>query len=182
MTTPNHIQPFRVPLAQEELGDPEAVTERQTRDREAVVELWAEETIANSLETLYDVVSCTDRVLDALCSFSGADEDEDDEMDDDDDDKEDSEEDEDEDDGWSLVSAPTDYAEDGCIYLGEQVRGVTFPVPVGAGCPRGRVREVLEDLNEACREMLGLPAGALPGLVGGESESVSSCFTADSYE
>jgi hypothetical protein len=41
-----------VPLAQDELNDPEAATQRQVRDREAVVELWTEETIAHNLPNL----------------------------------------------------------------------------------------------------------------------------------
>lgn len=52
MSSPNHIQPFRVPLAQEELNDPEAATQRQMRDRVAVIELWTEETIAHNLPNL----------------------------------------------------------------------------------------------------------------------------------
>ncbi|KAF3008181.1 hypothetical protein E8E14_007215 [Neopestalotiopsis sp. 37M] len=174
--TPNHIQPFRVPLAQEELNDPEAATQRQMRDREAVVELWTEETIAHNLPNLEAPANYW------KMSRKATTEAENDDDDNDVDDKEEKMDDEDEEDedGWCLVSAPTSYAEDGCVYLGELVRGVTFPL--GLGCPRGEVREVLADLNDAGREMLGLPSGAPPSLEGDETESASSLLTPQSYE
>lgn len=116
-------------------------------------------------------------MLDALCLFA---EDDGDDNDDDDKEEETDDDDEEDEDGWCLVSAPTGYAEDGCIYLGELVRGVTFPL--GLGCPRGKVREVLADLNDAGREMLGLPLGGPPSLEGDETESASSLLTPESYE